>query len=320
MFYLDPPIRLTATPLTSLPDKWAISQGNEWANHILRGKVIGSFLEGPCFDSTGNLYVVDIPFGRIFRITFDKTWSLFAKYDGWPNGLKVTPDGRILVADHRQGLVEITESGKAVVLISGYRGERFRGLNDLTLGPDGWVYITDQGQSGLQEPSGYVYRYNLTSNILERVLSNIPSPNGLVLSTEATRLFVAVTRANAIWRVPFVLDGGVSKVGVFLNLSGGGGPDGLAIDVEGGLIIAQPGLGVLRFNAAGDLTHFVQLPRESSPSNVAFDPLQRHRMVITDSANGIIYEVIMPVAGFFLRQPKPLIKDSTSSNRVRSTL
>lgn len=42
-----------------------------------------------------------------------------------------------------------------------------------------------------------------------------------------------------------MLDGGVSKVGVFLNLSGGGGPDGLAVDVEGGLIVAQPGLGVL---------------------------------------------------------------------------
>ncbi|KAJ5686161.1 lactonase drp35 [Penicillium majusculum] len=106
---------------------------------------------------------------------------------------------------------------------------------------DGWVYFTDQGQSGLQEPSGYVYRYHRISKIVERVLSNIPSPNGLVLTTDATRLFVAVTRTNAIWRAPFVLDGGVSKVGVFLNLSGGGGPDGLAVDVEGGLIVAQPG-------------------------------------------------------------------------------
>ncbi|EEA20498.1 hypothetical protein EYB25_008001 [Talaromyces marneffei] len=302
MFYLDPPVRLTAKAFASLPDKWAIPQETGWANHILGGKIISSFLEGPCFDSAGNIYVVDIPFGRIFRIAPDKTWSLFAEYDGWPNGLKITSDGRILVADHRQGLVEITDSGKALVLVSGYRGERFRGLNDLTIGPNGWIYFTDQGQSGLQEPGGYVYRYHLNSKILERVLSNIPSPNGLVLSIDTTRLFVAVTRANAIWRVPFVLDGGVSKVGVFLNLSGGGGPDGLAVDAEGGLIVAQPGLGVLRFDAAGVLTHFVQLPRNSAPSNIAFDPHERHRMVITDSANGIIYEVIMPVPGYLLEQ------------------
>ncbi|KAF4764623.1 hypothetical protein HAV15_001156 [Penicillium sp. str.  len=215
MFYLDPPVRLDAQPFTSLPDKWAVpgtsaaARAKEWANNILAGKAVSSLLEGPCFDSAGNLYVVDIPFGRIFRIAPDGSWSLFASYYGWPNGLKVTSDGRILVADHRQGLVEITEIGKAV--------------------GDGWVYFTDQGQSGLQEPSGYVYRYHRISKIVERVLSNIPSPNGFVLTTDATRL------------APFVLDGGVSKVGVFLNLSGGGGPGGLAVDVEGGLIVAQPG-------------------------------------------------------------------------------
>lgn len=313
MFYLDPPVRLDAQPFTSLPDKWAVPGTSaaagvkEWANNILAGKAVSSFLEGPCFDSAGNLYVVDIPFGRIFRIAPDGSWSLFASYDGWPNGLKVTSDGRILVADHRQGLVEITETGKAVVLVSGYRGERFRGLNDLTLSPDGWVYFTDQGQSGLQEPNGYVYRYHRISKIIERVLSNIPSPNGLALTTDATRLFVAVTRTNAIWRAPFVLDGGVSKVGVFLNLSGGGGPDGLAVDVEGGLIVAQPGLGVLRFHASGILTHFVQLPPGSSPSNVAFERHNSRRMVITDSANGIIYVVEMPVAGYLHEEPNASI-------------
>ena len=30
------------------------------------------FIEGPSFDKDGNLYIVDIPFGRIFRIAPDK--------------------------------------------------------------------------------------------------------------------------------------------------------------------------------------------------------------------------------------------------------
>ena len=298
MFYLDPPVRLPAKLYSTIPEAWSAPRGSEWANNILGGKVIGSFLEGPCFDQTGNLYVVDIPFGRVFRISPEGNWSLFAEYDGWPNGLKCTPEGRIFVADHRLGLVEIKTAGEAVVLVSGYRGERFRGLNDLTLGRDGWVYFTDQGQSGLQEASGCVYRWHQTSGSLERVLSNIPSPNGLVLSTDATRLFVAVTRANAIWRAPFVLDGGVSKVGVFLNLSGGGGPDGIAVDVKEGLIVAQPGLGVLRFDSRGVLTHFAELPRDSSPSNIAFERNRSCRMYITDSAGGNIYVVDMPFCGY----------------------
>lgn len=297
MFYLDPPTRLCAENYTTLPDTWSRPKPSEWANHNQSGRVIGSFLEGPCFDEANHLLVVDIPFGRIFRISPKGGWSLLAEYDGWPNGLKCTSTGRILVADHRQGLVEIKQSGEAVVLVSGYRGERFRGLNDLTLGPDGWVYFTDQGQSGLQELSGCVYRWHQTSNQLDRIMSDIPSPNGLVLSVDGRVLFVAVTRANAIWRIPLLRDGGVSKVGVFLNLSGGGGPDGITVDVEGGLIVAQPGLGVLRFDARGVLTHFVDFPHGSSSSNIAFEGSGSTRMVITDSANGIIYEVNMPFPG-----------------------
>lgn len=297
MFYLDPPVRLSAKLYTTVPEKWSTPVPSDWANNNLGGKAIGTFLEGPCFDGAGNLLVVDIPFGRIFRISPDGTWSLFAKYDGWPNGLKCTSDGRMFVADHRQGLIEITESGEAVVLVSGYRGERFRGLNDLTIGPNGWIYFTDQGQSGLQEPSGYIYRWHTDSDRLERVLEHIPSPNGLVLSADASRLFVAVTRANAIWRAPFVQDGGVSKVGVYLNLSGGGGPDGITTDADEGLIVAQPGLGVLRFDSRGVLTHFIELPRGSSPSNIAFERHGSCRMVITESAGGHIFVVNMPFPG-----------------------
>lgn len=65
------------------------------------------FIEGPSFDKSGDLYVVDIPFGRIFRISRDGIWSLIIEYDGWPIGLKIAPDGRALVADYMNGLMEL---------------------------------------------------------------------------------------------------------------------------------------------------------------------------------------------------------------------
>ena len=112
MFFLDLPIRLSAMLYSTIPQQWSAPRVSEWANNILGGKVVGSFLEGPCFDQGGNLYVVDIPFGRVFRISSEGNWSLVAEYDGWPNGLKCTPEGRIFVADHRLGLVEIKGNGK----------------------------------------------------------------------------------------------------------------------------------------------------------------------------------------------------------------
>ena len=60
----------------------------------------GCFLEGPAFDRDGNLYVVDLAFGRIFRISPKGEFSVAAEYDGEPNGLAIHRDGRIFIADH----------------------------------------------------------------------------------------------------------------------------------------------------------------------------------------------------------------------------
>jgi len=57
--------------------------------------LLGNFLEGPFFDRAGNLYVTDIPHGRIFRIDAVGRWTLVAEYDGWPNGTAFHRDGSL---------------------------------------------------------------------------------------------------------------------------------------------------------------------------------------------------------------------------------
>lgn len=78
-----------------------------WADANRPGLETDCFIEGPSFDADGNLYIVDIPFGRVFRIAPNGAWSLVIEYDGWPNGLKIHPDGRILVADYRHGIMHL---------------------------------------------------------------------------------------------------------------------------------------------------------------------------------------------------------------------
>jgi gluconolactonase len=68
---------------------------------------IAAFLEGPSFDRAGNLYCVDIAHGRIFKTTPVGTVSVVTEYDGEPNGLKIHKDGRIFVADYRNGIVTV---------------------------------------------------------------------------------------------------------------------------------------------------------------------------------------------------------------------
>ena len=109
MMYLETPPRLIETRVFSAMPEALRRKGvaTQWADANRPGQPTDSFIEGPCFDADGNLYIVDIPFGRIFRIAPDGTWSLVIEYDGWPNGLKIRADGRIFVADYRHGIMEL---------------------------------------------------------------------------------------------------------------------------------------------------------------------------------------------------------------------
>lgn len=286
---------------TSLPADYRKPQRSDWSDVNAAGAELDSFLEGPSFDTAGNLYVTDIPHGRIFRITADGDWSLVADYDGWPNGLKIHRDGRLLVADHRRGLVEISpETGAATVLADRHNAEGLKGPNDLFFASNGDLLFTDQGQTGLQDPTGRVLRCTDQGHYADTriVLAGIPSPNGLLLDAAEARLIVAVTRANAIWRVPLLPDATASKAGLWIQLSAGTGPDGLALDTEGGLIVAHHGIGVWRFDPAGRPTHLVELDTPGGGcTNIAFGGTDNQHLFIVDSGTATIWRAPMPYPG-----------------------
>ena len=50
-----------------------------WIDANKPGAKMDSFLEGPTFDPEGNLYVTDIPHGRIFKVTRERVRQIEAK-------------------------------------------------------------------------------------------------------------------------------------------------------------------------------------------------------------------------------------------------
>ena len=289
---------IASTVFSRVPDTYRRLVKTAWADANRGGDPVDCFLEGPSFDRAGNLYVVDIPFGRIFRVSPGGEWTVVTEYDGWPNGLKIHRDGRIFITDYKRGIMLLDPaSGKVTPLIETVRSESFKGVNDLVFGENGDLYFTDQGQTGLHDPTGRVYRYTAAGR-LELLVSTVPSPNGLVLNLRETQLYVGVTRGNAVWRLPLFGDGGVSKVGLFIQLSGGlAGPDGMALDAEDGLIVAQPGMTVWRFDRVGRPTHHVEPQGECFVTNVAFGGPGGTALFMTDSGRGRILKAEMPVAG-----------------------
>jgi gluconolactonase len=297
----SPPQVIQARVLTRLPDSLRRKRRAEWTDANKPGHEIDSFLEGPSFDRDGNLYVTDIPFGRIFRISPQLEWTLVSEYDGWPNGSAFHRDGSLWITDYRRGLLKMDVKRGAVEPILGHRNsESFKGVNDLTFDMDGTCFFTDQGQTGLHDPSGRVYRYSpspLGEGRLDVVLSGVPSPNGIALDAQRKFLFIAVTRANQVWRGPLLPDRSVAKVGAFRTFFGTSGPDGMAVDVDNRLVVAHASLGcAFVLNAAGEVTHFVKSPAGSTVTNVAYRP-GTSTLVMTESETGSVLEADMPAAG-----------------------
>ena len=285
-----------ARPFTSLPAKYRKKRRTAWSDPNRQGAAVDSFLEGPSFDRKGNLWCVDIPLGRIFKVNQKGEWDLVAEYDGWPNGLKIHKDGSIYIADYRKGLLKLDPKTGVIETVLGTAfSEGFKGLNDLHFADNGDLYFTDQGQSGIADPSGRVYRLR-ASGELQRLVTNAPSPNGITLNTKNSQVYVAITRAQQIWRLPLMAGGTPSKTGVAVQLSGGhAGPDGIEMDAEDGLVVCHLGVGIWRFDSNMLATHLVHAGKHHRlMTNIAF---RGKTLYVTDSLNGEILTAEMPVAG-----------------------
>jgi len=300
MMYLDtPPQVIESRVFTSMPDEFRRKgQRSGWADANKGGKPVDSFIEGASFAPDGSLYITDIPFGRVFRVSPEGEWKLVAQYDGEPNGLKFHPDGRIIITCYRYGLMELDPvNGKIIPFFQRKNSESFKGVNDLAISNEGEIYFTDQGQTGLQDPTGRVFRLS-PQRKLELLLSTGPSPNGIVLASEEPALYVAMTRDNAVWRLPLIGEGGTAKVARFCSFFGKSGPDGLSMDEAGNLMVAHASLGhVFMIAPNGECIARIKSVAGTTCTNSAFGGPERKQLFITESSTGTVLVADMPHPG-----------------------
>jgi gluconolactonase len=132
---------------------------------------------------------------------------------------------------------------------------------------------------------------------LSCLLSNVPSPNGLALDGAERTLYVAVTRANQVWRSPLMADGGLSKVGAFRTFFGTSGPDGMAVDANDHLVVAHASLAcAFVLNRRGEVTHIVRSCAGATVTNVAFEP-GTPWLYLTESETGTVLRARLEAPG-----------------------
>ena len=197
-------------------------------------------------------------------------------------------------------------TGKVEPLLQSVMNQGLHGPNDLTFASNGDIYFTDQGNSDIIRPNGRVIRVR-PSGEWDILLEDLPSPNGLVLSPDEQWLYVALTRSNNIWKVPLDVPPGirpnarVGTTGVWVQMSGGTGPDGMAVDEAGNVAVAHTGMGcVWVFAPTGEPLWRVTTDVGLSVSNVVYGGVDRRTLYITESSTGSILTARMPVAGQLL--------------------
>lgn len=190
-----------------------------------------SFPEGPIAMSDGSFLVTEIAAGTLARVSADGRVERIAELGGGPNGAAIGPDGAAYVCNnggsfsfHQQndilvfGLVappgysggsidrvDLT-TGEVAKLYTACGEQPLRGPNDIVFDETGGFWFTDHGiRTERASDRTAVYYAQPDGSHIEEAIFPLDSPNGIALSPDGGRLYVAETQVGRIWS--FDLDG-----------------------------------------------------------------------------------------------------------------
>lgn len=279
-----------------------------WASTALASdlKVINdkaAFPEGPFFRD-----------GRLFYVEYGSGW--ISTWDGTTNKKlwqlpgcgpsAVAPLGKdFVVACFDSGtVVRMSEDGHNVATYSkSADGHPFTGANDFASDGNGGLYFTSTGPWETGPIVGRVFHLDTDGNIVQ-LADDVDAANGIVLSPDGKRLYVAETGAGRIISFAVSKDGTLDDRRTFfrlLKVDPGSGPDaspdGVKLGPDGNLYIGENSKGrILVVSLQGALVKAIDIPSNISP-NMAFsdDGSKMFVMAVDDMATapfwGKIYEV-----------------------------
>lgn len=228
------------------------------------------FPEGPIAMPDGSVILVEIERQTLSRVLPDGRVEVIAKLGGGPNGAAIGPDGAAYVCnnggflwhedehglrplaqapDYSGGRIERVDlaTGETRVLYTESDKGPLRGPNDIVFDRAGGLWFTDLGKARSRDlDRGGVYYAAADGSLITEVVYPLLTPNGIGLSPDESRLYVAETHTGRLWA--FDLEGpGRIRRRPFPSPNGGelvaGLPgyqlfDSLALDAAGNICVA----------------------------------------------------------------------------------
>lgn len=215
----------------------------------------------------GRVWFSDFGNRRVYSLSPSGERREEAWVPGQPSGLGFTPDGALLVVSVHEGHVLRYDAASHLVVAdigAIYRG----GLNDMLTTPAGRSYVSafappliGQVTPDVPADGGNIPLFLVdTDGTVRIVAEGLKIPNGMALSADGSRLFVAETMACRILSFPVAADGSLGTAETFAEL-GVRSPDGIALDSQGRLWVSSPFTSeFVRLDPAGQVDRIVTVP------------------------------------------------------------
>ena len=292
--------------------------------------------ESPAEGPDGMIYFSDITFsfaateagmeaGHIWRYN-PKTGetAMFRSPSGMSNGLKFDAQDRLVAAEGadyggRRMTRTDMKTGKSYIIAGQYEGQPFNSPNDLAIDEQGRVYFSDPryvGHESIDQPIMAVYRIDPDGSI-HRIITDASKPNGVVISPDQNTLYVVSndngsfdvgritadipTRKGQMALLAYDLhpDGSATFRKLLVDYLPEDGPDGLTVDVEGNLYIAERSLkrpGIAIRSPEGKELAFIPT---ILPTNVGFGRGENSNTLYITAGTGL-YRIKVMKQGYHL--------------------
>ena len=214
--------------------------------------------EGPLQHGSGDLYWVDIVDGLLYRWDRVGEPSVFA-FDEPVSAVAEASDGGVIAAT-ASGLVHIGHHDQRTLVAPLPNASQDLRMNDGKADPFGRFVGGTMGFPAPRAGAGSLWSFGGGEPI--ELATGVTISNGLAWSADSSTLFYIDTPTQRI--DAFDYDGATGMVSnrrtVIEIAPGSGGPDGMTIDVEGGLWIALWGGSAVHRYVDGELDMVVEVP------------------------------------------------------------
>jgi len=270
-----------------------------------------SWTEGPLWVEDGQyLLFSDIPNNKVYKMNVEGDTSTYLYPSGFTgdgfysnepgsNALLLNPKGELVLMQHGDRRIAKMEAPvtdpkpQFKTLLDGYQGQRLNSPNDGVFDHEGNLYFTDPPYGLPPEFAGkelgFQGIYCLMNSGELLLLDTLSRPNGIVLSPDKKKLYVAVSdEKHAVWyQYEVVQSGEVSNKKLFYDATdsvkpGGenGLPDGMEIHKQGYLFATGPD-GLWIFNPEGEV--LAKIHAGQLVSNCTFTSDYKHLYLTADN-------------------------------------